>query len=91
VYIDVNVKGMGLVSNGLTAKNEVSGLGLHTRGLIWPTWAGFVGPYSSLGYTLPVTSWSLITGISTITTTWLNAGLTASTSWTLFDTIPNDP
>lgn len=82
---------MALVSFGLTAKNEISGFGLITSGFLWPLWAGWVSPYSSIGLTLVSTTWAIygmtasttwtVMGM-TATTTWTALGMTATTSWT---------
>lgn len=87
--IDVNTKGLALLTQGISAKDTVSGLGLLSFGLIWPLWAGWVSPYSSVGATVIATTWS-VAGL-TATTSWTSLGMTSSTTWTPYDTIPSDP
>ena len=58
--MDVTVKGFALASFGLTDSTHISGLGLETRGFVWPCQTWWIMP------TGVTTSWTQPAGVSTI-------------------------
>jgi len=80
---DVTVRGSALLDYGLTEWQAVEGLGLLTKGLIWPCTSIWYGPLMSTGATAVTTSWSLMASVST---SWTEVGASITTTWTASNT-----
>jgi hypothetical protein len=66
-----------VLTQGLEVRDAIAGLGLLTRGLVWPAPQIWLGLDQISGIS---TSWSV--GATVATTTWSNTSGPSSTTWT---------
>lgn len=73
----IQIYGESVVTNGLSVRDGINGIGLVTRGVLWQLFDIYIDTGSKDGI---VSSWS--NSDASITTTWSNSDSAISTTWT---------